>query len=338
MTQTPTQTPTQSETSSPPFQRYSPVQTVSNRRVPAWILSLCLHTLLFGILLLAISQFPQGASEVENRTGGIVLVNQQSDATEYLDEGDVETSEEQSQQAADSPPPAAIQNDLPPDLPGLESQQSELTGAGESLAEMLSGSETMIDVPDRPNIGKVGGKVTTEVFGIKGTGSRFVYVFDRSKSMASFESRPMIAAKRELLKSLESLNKSNQFQIIFYNESTRIFNANDKLQLFLASDDMKKEATGFVNRTQPDGGTDHVRALKQAFQLNPDVIFLLTDAEGGFSNRELADLQRFRGTAVINAIQFGISDRRDRSLKRVSEMTGGNYLFKNIRTLRIKGD
>ena len=261
-------------------------------------------------------------------------VNMDSKTTEYLDEGDVEATDSASN-SQDSPPPVVTDSELPPDLPGLEAVNNPVSGAGESLVEMLPGADNLIDGPKTS--GKIGGEVTTEVFGVKGTGSRFVYVFDRSKSMDGYDSRPMIAARRELLKSIESLNKTNQFQIIFYNAATRVFNFDGQAKLFMATDDIKTQAKMFINSTHPEGGTDHINALKVAFRLNPDVIFLLTDAEGGFTKNEMAHLARFRGVATINAIQFGVREGKDRSLQLVAEQSGGTFAFKDIRTLRTDG-
>ena len=67
------------------------------------------------------------------------------------------------------------------------------------------------------------GTVSTSVFGVQAQGSRFVYVFDRSGSMADFRGRPLAAAKQELVRSLADLQDTNQFQIIFYNERPKIF-------------------------------------------------------------------------------------------------------------------
>ena len=65
---------------------------------------------------------------------------------------------------------------------------------------------------------QTGGTTSTGVFGVEGEGSKFVYVFDRSGSMQGFQGRPLAAAKRELITSLESLESVHQFQVIFYNE------------------------------------------------------------------------------------------------------------------------
>jgi hypothetical protein len=309
---------------------------VPNRRIPAWLFSFLLHTCILTTLIVMLGQYRNGGSEIENRSGGIVLVNEKSTTTEYLSEGDVET-ESSPAMAADSPPPMPAVDELPPDLPGLESSPAKITGAGDSLVEALPGGDSLIVGPE--SSGNVGGQVTTEVFGVKGTGSRFVYVIDRSASMAGYEGRPMLAARQQLLASLKSLKDNNQFQIIFYNQGVSVFSPDGRPTMYFANDVMKQEAEAFIKRTVPNGGTDHVRALKTAFKLNPDVIFLLTDAEGGFTTEELRDLGRFnRSAAVINTIEFGRRRGRDSSLQAVSQNSGGQYVFKNINTLRVDGN
>lgn len=308
-------------------------QLTKNRQVPAWLLSLVTHTLFFLLLLIALSNVPQGGSEVANRAGGIVLVDLQSTTTEYLSEGEVPESSSASQ-SEQSPPPAAVTDNLPPDLPGLESSNVPVAGVGKDLAESLPGANQLIQ-GDNANL-RIGGKVTTEVFGIKGTGTKFVYVFDRSKSMEGYETRPLMAARQALLQSLQSLGDKQQFQILFYNEGVTLFKPDQFGQMHNATEDMKKAAVQFVNSIRGDGGTDHLNALKKAMLLRPDVIFFLTDAEGGFSRDQLRELgQLNRSSAVINAIEFGESRGRDRSLETLTRENGGQYIFKDIRTLRL---
>jgi hypothetical protein len=298
------------------------------------VLSLLLHTTLIGILIVVLTQVRTGAGNVENRSGGIVLVDASSVTTEYLSEGDVEKNSSPNT-TSESPPPLAAQNEQPPDLPGMEFSPSKLSGVGESLAESLPGADSLIVGPQ--STGKIGGKVTTEIFGIKGTGSRFVYVIDRSESMAGFEFRPMLAARQQMWASLQSLKKNNQFQIVFYNDKVKIFTGQPRL--YFATDETMEEARSFIERIRPDGGTDHMVALKQAFKFAPDVIFFLTDAEGGFTDADLREIgRRNRSAAIINAIEFGERRSRNRSLEAVARNSGGQYVFKNINTLRLEGN
>jgi hypothetical protein len=313
----------------------APPLTVRNRRLPAWMMSLLLHSILLALLLLLLSSTDRGGSETENRTGGIVLVDAQSETTEYLDEGEVLDANESSEMAIQeqqSPPPLASDSELPPDLPGLDVAPSPITGTGEGLLESFPSAESMLDGP-APSL-QIGGKVTTEVFGIKGTGSRFVYVFDRSKSMEGYDSRPLIAARRALLQSLDSLAENHQFQIVFYNDSVTVFNPDGRAGMCFATDDNKNLAIGFVESIRGDRGTDHLNALKHAFRLAPDVIFLLTDAEGGFTTAELREVGNLnRSAAAINTIEFGERKGGDGSLQKLSTQSGGQYLFKNVKSL-----
>ena len=318
-----------------PFQNGLQSSLVPNRRVPAWLMTCILHTLIFIVIALLLHTVNHGAGNVETRTGGIVLVDLQSETTEYLDEGDVLNNE--SQAAAESnPPPTAADLQLPPDLPGLSSSESPLSGTGDQIAESMPGVDSLLE--NSPSKLEIGGRVTTEVFGIKGTGSRFVYVFDRSYSMEGYEARPLLAARQQLLKSLDSLGDTNQFQIIFYNNETRPFRMRgEQAKMYFAEEKQKKAARSFVQSVRGEGGTDHIRALKFALSLSPDVIFLLTDAEGGMTPIELSHIaDRNRSGAVINTIHFGIGRGSDRSLERLSREHGGQYVFKNIDSLKVE--
>ncbi len=75
---------------------------------------------------------------------------------------------------------------------------------------------------------------TASLFGLSGTGHRFVYVVDRSDSMNSIGGRPLRAAKRELKRSLQSLTDKHQFQLIFYNDTPkRYIEPGSQMQLLL---------------------------------------------------------------------------------------------------------
>src|SRR6185436_7354455 len=86
----------------------------------------------------------------------------------------------------------------------------------------------------------------TQVFGLTAKGSRFVYVFDRSLSM---KGEPLAAAKRELLASLSHLQRLNQFQIVFYNESPKLMRLSpgETAAMIFADEDGLKGAESFVN-------------------------------------------------------------------------------------------
>ena len=107
--------------------------------------------------------------------------------------------------------------------------------------------------------------------------------------------------------------------------------------MMYADERNKKRAVRFVNGMTADRGTDHLNALYQALKWAPDVIFLLTDAEGGLTRGELLQVSGWnRSAAVINAIEFGVGSGpgADRSLQQLARDHGGSYVYKNIRTLK----
>ena len=309
-----------------------------DRGIPAWLFSFVFHVFVIALLILLIQPFQRGAGDVENRSGGIVLVNMDAKQTEFLDEGDVDSANQQSESAANPPPAPAPTEELPPELPGFESSPAMVTGVGEEFSENLPGAEDLLENVSQNNR-PIGGEVTTEVFGVKGTGTRFVYVFDRSASMEGYSGKPLKAAKQQLLRSLNSLGEIHQFQIIFYNDKTTVFRPEPgEPQMLFATEGVKQKANRFVTSMRGDRGTDHLSALKAALRLAPDVVFLLTDAEGGLSVPELREISKWnRSAAVINTIEFGVNSGpgSDRSLQTLATQNGGQYSYKNIASLRV---
>jgi len=143
------------------------------------------------------------------------------------------------------------------------------------------------------------------VFGIPGEGYKFVYVFDRSGSMGGSGRSALSAAKAELLASLESLEKTHQFQIIFYNDRPTKFNpTGNPDRLVFATERNKALARRFVASITAEGGTRHEEALIAAIKLQPDVIFFLTDAdEPKLWPDQLARIHRMAAGITIHGLR-----------------------------------
>lgn len=179
-------------------------------------------------------------------------------------------------------------------------------------------------------------QVKTSVFGIEGTWTRFVYVFDRSSSMNGYTGLPMANAKRELIKSLQSLGRVHQFQLIFYNETPLAYGQlSGSMKMFPGTDENKRSAIGYVRRMQPDGSTEHLSALRMALSMNCDVIFFLTDADQpALSQKDLDDLtdRAERIGAVIHTIQFGTGSNQGTGawIAELAERTHGKYRYVDV--------
>jgi len=303
------------------------------------VLSTLFHVVVFVFLGLCFRFAPQGAATEPDRQGGIVLVQSSAGKTTYFDEGDAGDSSDSRQNQANNSPASSggalpDENDLPPDLEGILPRPGTRLGNGDSLLPD-AGSLTQGVGPGT----KIGGQVQTSVFGVQGTGTKFVYVFDRSGSMEGYQGRPLAAAKRELIQSLDHLEAIHQFQVIFYNERPHVLNPlNRKSPPLMYGDERdKKLALKFINGIVASGATHHMVPLRMAINMRPDVIFLLTDAaEPQLSDEQLAILHKInRSGTIINTIEFGSGPPQggDNFLKKLALQNGGQYHYQDITIL-----
>ena len=153
------------------------------------------------------------------------------------------------------------------------------------------------------------------------------------------EGRPLAAAKKQLLESLQSLESVHQFHIIFFNTKTQSFDiTGGGHRIAFASDRNKKLAGNFVGGITADGGTDRMYALREALNFAPDVIFFLTDADDAMSPSEMAELARAnrRVQASICVIEFGKNPAPtpNNFLARLAHDNGGQYGY--VDTTKLK--
>jgi hypothetical protein len=202
------------------------------------------------------------------------------------------------------------------------------------IATVLSSAMQADDQSRTPS-----GQTRPTVFGVEGEGDKFVYVFDRSASMSENGGLPLRAAKNELLKSLEALERTQQFQIIFYNERPKIFALYGQPgRLALGSDSVKDHARRFVNSVTAQGGTNHEDALATALRMAPDVVFFLTDGtDPAMSDAELGRIKRMNGgLAAVHVIEFGPGARpaADSFLVRLARENRGKYVYVDVSQLK----
>ncbi len=185
--------------------------------------------------------------------------------------------------------------------------------------------------------GPRGSRGTTPFFGIVDVGSRFVYVIDCSGSMYSHDA--MGAAKRELMRSLHTLNRFQQFQIVFYNTEQRWLKVPGKVDFryFAADEKNLRYAAEFSTEIEPQGGTVHLTALELALRLHPDVVFFLTDGgKPGLSPSDLDELKRLNERRTrIHCVQFRSADDPDAVLaadflRKLGDQNDGQYVCRDV--------
>lgn len=328
---------------------YDPDPPSPLRRL-SWLISSVAHALIFLGAAWLWQPPPQVGNQEPERRAGIVLVDLSRSQPQYFEPGTDTASggeprESTGSATASAVDPAALAAALPgANVPPVEA--GSVLPSAEGLSAAKAGNGPMAGGGGLLSGGGAGGAgprglgkpVQTYVFGLPGTGTKFLYVFDRSASMSGFEGRPLVAAKRELLQSLRRLESTHQFQIIFYNNRPSVFRPNPAQppRMVFGEDQNKRLAEDFVRGITADGGTDHLLALQLGLGLAPDVLFFLTDADDPqLTEAELAQIRtRNRGT-VINAIEYGAGPQRSSSnfLVRLARQNGGQHAYVDVTRL-----
>ncbi len=316
------------------------------RTLPPLLLSFGFHLVLLVLLGLFWGNSTKGTSEeLRDREIGIAVVHQLPNRDRYTvveaPDQTIESDQDDSESTAKSSalaPPADLASplDLAGVLNALEAIPAPVSGTGLAGQSELAGDAFESGSGGQPGEGD---EVTTMLFGVSGSGTHFVYVFDRSDSMNGYSGRPLRAAKSELIKSLSSLTERQQFQIIFYNDQPRPFSMPGMpMAMVRAEASNLTLAKNYVHSIAAYGGTEHESALKLALRMGPDVIFFLTDARiPRLSENELQELQQRASSTgtTIHCIEFGADSAppSDSFLTQLASMNQGQYRYINVQQL-----
>ena len=170
----------------------------------------------------------------------------------------------------------------------------------------------------------------TQFFGARDHAHSFAYVIDCSGSMATRNSLEI--AKREMLASINQLPPDARFAVIFYNLNARMLSdPHGQKGLMAATAPNKARVQTQLAMIAPDGGTDHMSALREALKLKPEVIFFLTDADL-MSNNDVNEILTEVGSTRIQAVEFGRGTELGQRtpLGRLATTTGGSYLYIDV--------
>ena len=167
------------------------------------------------------------------------------------------------------------------------------------------------------------GRGGASFFGVGGSGKTFAYVVDCSQSMrddGKFEK-----ACAELIRSIERLDPSQRFLIIFYNESAHPMEPAKPLQ---ATPENLAEARDWIRYSTARGKTNPLEAMLMALSAEPDAIFLLSD--GIFDAAIAVGIQQNNGSGSaripIHTIAFR-SREGEPIMRGIARHSGGKYRF-----------
>lgn len=311
--------------------------------VPSWLLSIAAHVVLFFAMAMILrgcatsgsvgpkagdAQFREIGLHVERPVINPPNDNAEANPNEALTRDDGLPQPEKSVLGDD----ASI-NDLL-SLP-TEARLPVIGGGAATSLRTPSDAKDLIKSSGRPNAGgdEASGFGETTFFDIAAKGNRFLYVVDRSGSM--YDHGAIRVAKEELVVSLSALEQTQQFQVLFYNQKLLEMSGNDdRPQMKWATDINRTLARQFISGVQPDGGTDHMPALKKALRYQPDHLFFLTDADQPIlSAREINELKTLNdGRTKIHCVEFGKGPELsgDNFLKKLARDNGGTYRYRDV--------
>ena len=227
----------------------------------------------------------------------------------------------------------ALLSEILPTRDSAESTTETLPGPSTSGLGMLNGTGSGDGAGQMGGSLGGGGKGTgpgTEFFGMRDRGGSFAYVIDCSGSMTARGS--LDVAKRELLASLAQMSPEARFAVVFYNLEAKVFTDQaGRAGMMAATPSNKGRVRTLLSGVQPDGGTDHMQALKAAFGLHPEVIFFLTDADL-MTRQDVAELISLAGKTRVQAVEFGQVTGLGGSapLKLLAKSTGGSYRYIDV--------
>jgi hypothetical protein len=311
------------------------------RQAPAWIFSCLFHITILLVLAWFWQPLRKGTGESSERPVGIAIATSTASGREYfLSDSSSSASAEASATSSTNAEATGVAAEAPLDIGDLLSGLE--TGGGDATGDLNSkvGSSGLGELGAEIGSGGNVPQATTTIFGVTGTGTRFVYVFDRSDSMNGYDGKPLAAAKRELINSLKSLQQVHQFQIVFYNDAPTFFRSaiSNTPKMLYGDNTSKLAAADFVRSMMATGGTEHANALRMGLAMGPDVIFFLTDAsDPPMKNSQLQQIvdRAARNGTTIHCIEFGAgaSNGSGGWIAELAEETSGEYRYIDVQQL-----
>ena len=267
--------------------------------------------------------------------------------------------------------PAAEDEDLLDDF-NLESvvfENEEIAETNELFEEILETEETeevveleSLEDTDIPNgdlaqsrKSEGDGKSAT-FFGTKASGRRFVFVVDRSISMAygsgDFVSNELFnrydVAKSELLNAIESLQPHQEFYVVMFAHNTIPMFGQESVEdsdsskerefkMIAATRENKTRFQTWLSGVTMGPGTDPRLALEIAIDMEPDAVFMLSDGEfvseyndNRPKTRDIVRKHVRQGTIVpINTVSL-VVEETVAAMKSIAGASRGSFKFTTI--------
>lgn len=297
----------------------------SRRRPSAWLWSVLVHGLILVFLaLITFSATPPGDQ--------IAIAGSVAD-TDALEIESIEIKTAEIQPSLSEPMPSEVEYEISdigeieitePILDGLLSPPSPLMDSMKQNQAMNAASMSRQSDSD----------AKMKFCGVEGGGNHFVYLVDSSSSMGSaFES-----AREQLMQSIDVLKPSQRFYVIFFDAESDYMRLSspdrDEARSAYATPQNKAALRRWAMTIGMDRGRAPYDALPFAIDLDPDVIFLLSDGEFPQTIEDLLkDINRVDNLfgdngpiSIVHTIGYHSREGESESLmKRIAKQNGGQY-------------
>ena len=175
-------------------------------------------------------------------------------------------------------------------------------------------------------------------FQIKAHGRKFIYIVDRSASMNRQttirldregsrvdEGTLFQIAKRELMRSIRSLEPGARFHVYFFADAKEMVELSTRA-LVWATEEKRRLCFEWIKRVGTGTGTDPLPAVRSAIALKPDAIYLLCD--GRFEEsiaKEIGFLGQSKGVK-INTVAL-VDNSGEKMLEQIAKQSQATYRF-----------
>ena len=173
-----------------------------------------------------------------------------------------------------------------------------------------------------PGEGKEMPSKKSAVFGTKRSATNYVFVIDNSNSMGGgrFET-----AINELMIAVDGLTPKQKFYVIFYSDTAYpMMHPRPVTQLVAATTRNKQQLYYWLQSIQLCLKTNGKEAIQAAFEMQPDVIYILGD--GAFTDGASKHFsQMSRTKTVVHTRGMQVKEKDAKEFERLAKAHGGNY-------------
>ena len=291
------------------------------KATPALSFSLLLHIVAFAVLGAVTFATLQPKEELTITASAIEASDEPIEELAEIDMSELDEFEEESFTEDVAEMSDMVLEDVAVDAPIAEATP-ELSGTAPPVGTGAAESATKSAAKG----GKRKGGKAASFYGAPAQGNRFAFIVDNSNSMVRGK---MLTTMDQLMSTINGLTAKQEFYVIFYSDTSYpMFYPNSETDWVVASKVNKQKLNEWLQTVELCSGGRLDLALKKAFALEPDSIFLVGDgSDVGQAEQDVVTAQTKERRYVIHALCIGGDGSAAKRLASIAEYTGGTFRF-----------